>query len=66
VSDESITLEILNLRGQILELGGAIRQLQRAGMDSAAAQVLISRKRAALEDLMKAKGASKPHRDKSL
>ena len=53
VNDEPIPLEILRLRGQIAELGGAIRQLQEAGLDSATAQILISRKRAELECLMK-------------
>ena len=38
-------------RGQTAELGSAIQQLRQAGMDSAAAQLLINRKRAELEDL---------------
>ena len=41
------------MRGQIAELGSAIRQLQHAGMDSAPAQLLITRKRAELESLLK-------------
>ena len=52
MSDEPVTLEILRLRGEIAELGGAIRQLQRSGLDSAAAQLLITRKRGELECLM--------------
>ena len=52
VSDEPVTLKILRLRGEIAELGGAIRQLQRSGLDSAAAQLLITRKRGELECLM--------------
>lgn len=36
----------------MLELGSAIRQLNRSGLDSATAQLLMSRKRAELEDLM--------------
>lgn len=44
---------ILKLRAEILELGSAIRQLQRAGLDDAAAQLLIGRKRASLESLMR-------------
>jgi hypothetical protein len=40
------------LRGEIAELGGAIRQLQRSGLDSASAQLLITRKHAELECLM--------------
>jgi hypothetical protein len=50
VSDE--VLEILKLRAELLELGSAIRQLQRAGLDSAAAQLLITRKRAEFESAM--------------
>jgi len=45
---------ILKLRAEILELGSAIRQLQREGLDDATAQLLISRKRAQLEQLAKA------------
>ena len=44
---------VLKLRAEILELGSAIRQLQCAGLDDAAAQLLISRKRAVLENLVK-------------
>lgn len=44
--------KLADVRGQIAELGSAIRQLRQAGMDSAAAELLISRKRAELEDLM--------------
>ena len=43
--------KIAELRGQITELGSAIRQLRLAGMDSAAAQLLITRRRAELEGL---------------
>jgi hypothetical protein len=56
VNDEPRALKILSLRGQIAELGGAIRQLQQSGLDSATAQLLISRKRAELEFLMKSEG----------
>lgn len=41
-----------SLRMQIAELGAAISQLRRAGLDSATAQLLISRKRAELECLV--------------
>ena len=53
---------ILTLRAEILELGSAIRQLQRAGLDDAAALLLISRKRAQLESLVQAgrRGGSGP------
>jgi hypothetical protein len=36
---------MITLRAEIGELGGAIRQLQRSGLDSATAQILITRKR---------------------
>ncbi|WP_448035467.1 hypothetical protein [Bradyrhizobium liaoningense] len=39
---------------EILEPGSAIRQLQREGLDDAAAQLLIARKRARLEHLVTA------------
>lgn len=45
---------ILKLRAEILELGSAVRQLRREGLDDAAAQLLITRKRAQLEQLVKA------------
>lgn len=44
--------KVLKLRGQLLELGAVVRQLNQAGLDSAAAQLLLSRKRAELEDAM--------------
>ena len=50
---------ILRLRAEILELGSAIRQLQRAGLDDATTQLLIGRKRAQLEHLVKANAASR-------
>ena len=50
---------ILKLRAEILELGSAIRQLQRAGLDDAAAQLLIARKRAQLDHLVKIDSASR-------
>jgi len=53
--DEPRSLKILRLRAEIGELGGAIRQLRRSGMDSATAELLITRKRAEPEDLLKAK-----------
>ena len=62
MSDEPVTLEILRLRGEIAELGGAIRQLQRSGLDSAAAQLLITRKRGELECLMNRACAAKSQR----
>lgn len=50
--DGDIRWKMAELRGQIAVLGSAIRQLQLAGMDSAAAQLLITRRRAELEGLM--------------
>ena len=48
---------ILKLRAEILELGSAIRQLQREGLDDATAQLLIARKRAQLDQLVKTSSA---------
>ena len=53
MEDDPDAYRALKLRAEILELGSAIRQLQRAGLDDAAAQLLISRKRAQLERLVK-------------
>jgi hypothetical protein len=50
VNDEPPPVKVLRLRGQLLELGAVVRQLNQAGRDSAAAQLLLSRKRAELED----------------
>jgi GH24 family phage-related lysozyme (muramidase) len=50
--DRDLAWKLADLRGQIAKLGSAIRQLRQAGMDSAAAQLLITRKRAELEGLM--------------
>ena len=57
MEEDPDTYRILKLRAEILELGSAIRQLQRAGLDHAAAQLLIGRKRAQLEHLMKTNSA---------
>ncbi|MEY9148722.1 hypothetical protein [Bradyrhizobium elkanii] len=51
MSDDPLPLRILELRAQIAELSGTIRQLQCSGLDEAAPRLLISRKRAELEDL---------------
>ena len=53
MSDDPLEWKIQTLRGQLVELGSAIRQLNRSGLDSATAQLLLSRKRAELEDLIK-------------
>jgi hypothetical protein len=51
--DDPLDWKIQILRGQLLELGSAIRQLNQSGLDSATAQLLLSRKRAELEDLIR-------------
>jgi hypothetical protein len=51
MSDDPLPLKILKLRTQIGELSSTIRQLQPSGLDAAAPRLLISRKRAELEDL---------------
>jgi hypothetical protein len=53
-----LTFKLAELRGQIAELGSSIRQLQKAGMGSASAQLLIARKRGELERLMNSNGAT--------
>jgi hypothetical protein len=53
VFDDPLDWKIQTLRGQLLELGSAIRQLNQSGLDSATARLLMTRKRAELEDLMK-------------
>jgi hypothetical protein len=45
-------LEILKLRAELVELGSVVRQLKQAGLDNATAQLLLTRKRAELEDVM--------------
>ena len=57
MDEDPDTYRILRLRAELLELGSAIRQLQRAGLDDAAAQLLIARKRAQLEHLVKTNSA---------
>jgi hypothetical protein len=56
VNDDPLPLRILALRAQIAELSSTIRQLQRSGLDDAAPRLLILRKRAELEDLMRRPG----------
>jgi len=62
--DTDLAFKLAELRGQIAELGSSIRQLQKAGMDSASAQLLIARKRAELEHLMNSNGAAATAVDK--
>ena len=51
--EDPLDWKIQTLRGQLVELGSAVRQLNQSGLDSATAQLLLSRKRAELEDLIK-------------
>lgn len=51
--NKDLPWKLADLRGQIDELGSAIRQLRQAGMDSAPAQLLITRKCTELESLTK-------------
>jgi hypothetical protein len=50
VNDDPLEWKIQTLRGQLLDLGSAIRELNQSGLDSATAQILMSWKRAELED----------------
>jgi hypothetical protein len=56
--DTDLAFKLAELRGQIAELGSSIRQLQKAGLDSASAQLLIIRKRGELECLMNSSGTT--------
>jgi hypothetical protein len=56
--DTDLVFKLAELRGQIAELGSSIRQLQKAGLDSASAQLLITRKRGELERLMNSGGTT--------
>ena len=51
--EDPLPWKIQTLRGQLVELGSAVRQLNQSGLDSATAQLLLSRKRAELEDLIR-------------
>ena len=57
MEEDPDTYRILKLRAEILELGSAIRQLQREVLDDAAAQILIMRKRSRLDHLVKTAAA---------
>jgi hypothetical protein len=56
--DTDLAFKLAELRGQIAELGSSIRQLQKAGLDSASAQLLITRKQGELECLMNSSGTT--------
>ena len=51
--EDPLQWKVQTLRGQLVELGSAVRQLHQSGLDSATARLLLSRKRAELEDLIK-------------
>lgn len=51
--DDASEARIQTLRRQLTELASTIRKLDQSGLGSARAQLLLSRKRAELEDLMK-------------
>ena len=51
--DDSVESKIQTLRGQLVELASTIRKLDQSGLGSARAQLVLSRKRAELEDLIK-------------
>jgi hypothetical protein len=60
LNDEPLPWKIATLRGQLVELGSAIRQLNQSGLDSATAQLLLSRKRVQLDDLMNEARRNRP------
>jgi hypothetical protein len=51
--NEPLPLHIARLRSQTAELSAAVRQLRKAGLDNAPAEVLLARKRAELEVLLR-------------
>jgi hypothetical protein len=51
--EDPLDWKIQTVRGQLVELGSAVRQLNQSGPDSATTQLLLSRKRAELEDLIR-------------
>ncbi len=53
MAQEPVPLRIVALRAEISELGAVVAQLRRAGLDNAAAQLLLARKRAELDGLMR-------------
>jgi hypothetical protein len=52
MNDVPLAWRIATVRSEMLELGSAVRQLHRSGLGSATVELLLSRKRAELEDLM--------------
>jgi hypothetical protein len=60
MNNDPLPLKIIALRAEIGQLGAAVRQLHQSGLDSATAQLLLSRKRVELECLMKSPSTGKP------
>ena len=58
--ETDLAFKLAELQSQIAELGRFVRQLQKAGMNSTSAQLLIARKRGGLERLMNSNGATRP------
>jgi hypothetical protein len=56
--DTDLAFKLAGLRSQIAELGSSVRQLQKAGLNSTSAQLLIARNRGELERLMNSDGAT--------
>src|SRR5581483_4298773 len=61
MSDDLLPFRILESRAQRAELSSTIRQLQRSGLDDAAPCLLITRRRAELEDLTRRRANQRPH-----
>lgn len=53
MSDEPLPWRMARLRGEILELRSAVLLLDRAGLGNASAQLLLNRKCAELDGLLK-------------
>lgn len=53
MKDEPLAWRMARLRGEILELRSAVHQLDRAGLGNASAQLLLNRKCAELDGLIK-------------
>src|SRR5258706_12659698 len=58
--EQADEFKIRKVRAEIVGLGSAIRQLRQAGMHDAATQLLLCRKRACLEYLMRRPPGNRP------
>jgi hypothetical protein len=45
-------MQIWKLHGELLERGSTVRQLRQAGLDGAAVELMLQRKRVELEDVI--------------